>query len=954
MPLPPGYAAQEPIVVNDPGAVRIDGPHATFLAGGGSVVIWTEGDDPQDRDVRAQLFDSSGARIGDDFPIAANAAGQHAAGVAPLSSGGFVVTWIDSPSYAEQQVRAQFFDATGQKVGEEIQVSATGFPSAGAQVVTLMSGNIAMVWHEIAEPNGGWQGSGIRWAEFEPSGALVDSGGAVGYQGQVPHLAALDHGGFVVSYTTETNRYNMYPSGMSAVIIDQGRLAGTATTDGYSVMPSEQHSVASLEPGGFVLVWASSNNGDYSAPNIVYGQIFAADGSRIGGRFVVTEGENSSWLEPQAVTVAGLGFAVTWHEPGDFGAGDFGVGDSIRVQFFSNEGVRIGDEFSAHDDPAGYQGEPYAASDGLGSVLIGWEDSQPQPGDPYPPADLLARLFSPPATAGTRGDDLFAGTAGADTIRGGAGDDVYLVNHEGDRPLERPGAGIDTVFTSISYALAGNTNLERLETTDSAGTDPLHLTGNLVYNRIVGNDGKNRIDGGLGKDELIGLGGNDTYLVDNQGDRAIEAAGGGIDSVYSSVSYTLAEDQEIEGLMTSVWEATKAINLTGNSLDNTLIGNAGRNRLDGAGGRDVMLGREGDDVYVVDRLSDVVIEYAGQGADIIYAPFSYALNDSQEVESLSTRIWESTDAIDLTGNGLNNQLIGNAGANRLDGRSGADTMTGREGNDTYLVDNVLDRAIEYAGGGIDTIYTSVSYTLAATTDVEGLATIGFEATTALNLTGNGLANNMIGNDGTNRLDGKGGADTMVGRAGNDTYFVDDAGDKAFEAAGGGNDMVYSAASFALTDGQEIEALSTITWELTTAINLTGNGLNNYLIGNAGVNVLDGKAGSDTMQGREGADTYAFTSVLGAGNIDTVIGFSAADDTIALENNGIFAGLSNGALPASAFQTGTAAQDFNDRIIYDQATGRLFFDADGNGAGAQIQFARLDGAPLISAGDFTVI
>ena len=192
---------------------------------------------------------------------------------------------------------------------------------------------------------------------------------------------------------------------------------------------------------------------------------------------------------------------------------------------------------------------------------------------------------------------------------------------------------------------------------------------------------------------------------------------------------------------------------------------------------------------------------------------------------------------------------------------------------------------------------------------------------------------MIGNAGANRLDGKSGADTMIGREGNDTYFVDNAGDRAFEAAGGGTDMVYSTVSFALTDGQEIEGLSTITWELTNAINLTGNSLNNYLIGNAGVNVLDGKAGNDTLHGREGTDTYAFTTVLGAGNIDVILGFSSADDTIALENNGVFVGLSNGALPASAFVIGTAAQDSSDRIIYNQATGQLFFDADGNGAGA---------------------
>ena len=66
-----------------------------------------------------------------------------------------------------------------------------------------------------------------------------------------------------------------------------------------------------------------------------------------------------------------------------------------------------------------------------------------------------------------------------------------------------------------------------------------------------------------------------------------------------------------------------------------------------------------------------------------------------------------------------------------------------------------------------------------------------QATDAINLTGNGLANVLIGNDGANQLDGSGGADMMIGRGGNDKYFVDNAGDKVFEAAGGGYDVVFT-------------------------------------------------------------------------------------------------------------------------------------------------------------------
>jgi Ca2+-binding RTX toxin-like protein len=60
------------------------------------------------------------------------------------------------------------------------------------------------------------------------------------------------------------------------------------------------------------------------------------------------------------------------------------------------------------------------------------------------------------------------------------------------------------------------------------------------------------------------------------------------------------------------------------------------------------------------------------------------------------------------------------------------------------------------------------------------------------------------------------------------------------------------------------------------------------------------------------------------------------------------------LSASAFVVGNAALDADDRIIYNQAAGQLWFDADGNGAGDPVLFATLGNQPTITAGDFVVI
>jgi Ca2+-binding RTX toxin-like protein len=167
-------------------------------------------------------------------------------------------------------------------------------------------------------------------------------------------------------------------------------------------------------------------------------------------------------------------------------------------------------------------------------------------------------------------------------------------------------------------------------------------------------------------------------------------------------------------------------------------------------------------------------------------------------------------------------------------------------------------------------------------------------------------------------------------------------------------VVYTTTSYALNDANEVEGLSTLDWNGTAAINLTGNSLANYIIGNDGANVLNGGAGADVLIGRGGADTFAFTDTLGGGNVDTVSDFVGGTDKIALDD-AIFGGIgAPGSFNANAFVVGTQAADADDRIIYDQATGQLFYDADGNGAGAAVLFATLDSHPVLTASDFSVI
>jgi Ca2+-binding RTX toxin-like protein len=225
----------------------------------------------------------------------------------------------------------------------------------------------------------------------------------------------------------------------------------------------------------------------------------------------------------------------------------------------------------------------------------------------------------------------------------------------------------------------------------------------------------------------------------------------------------------------------------------------------------------------------------------------------------------SSGANDLRGFAGNDVLNGLAGNDILNGGLGADNMIGGTGNDTYVVDNALDVTTETSTlpTEIDTVQSSLTRTLGA--NLENLMLIG---SSAINGTGNGLNNTMTGNAVANILNGGVGADTLKGALGNDTSVVYNALDVTTETSAllTEIDRVQSSVTRAL--GANLENL-TLTG--TSAINGTGNVLNNTITGNAAANKLDGGAGNDILNGSAGADTMKG----GFGN-DTYIRDNAGD------------------------------------------------------------------------------
>jgi Ca2+-binding RTX toxin-like protein len=494
-------------------------------------------------------------------------------------------------------------------------------------------------------------------------------------------------------------------------------------------------------------------------------------------------------------------------------------------------------------------------------------------------------------------------------------------------------AGNSGAFSSIT---GGADKLFGSNWNDNLTGDVGNSSGPLIggADEFHGNDGDDNIVGEVFNASGPIVGGNDLMFGGNGNDRIFGEFGNG-----SGIILTGGNDR-----------------MYGEAGEDFMRGQSGNDLLDGGTGIDTMEGGTGNDFFYVDAAGDIAAEAAGEGtADRVFASVSYALGAGQEIETLSTTNTAGLTAINLTGNAFNNTVGGNNGANTLNGAAGADTMYGFGGNDLFFVDNALDRVIEAAGGGSDRVFASVSYALAVGQEIETLTTTNAAGLAAINLTGNAFNNTVGGNNGANTLNGAAGADTVYGFGGNDLFFVDNALDRVIEAAGGGNDRVFASVSYALTAGQEIEILTTTNTAGLGAINLTGNAFNNIVGGNNGANVINGGLGNDSLFGFLGNDIFVFNTALNAAtNHDTITDFNVAADTIHLEN-AVFTLLGAGALAASAFRDlSLGAQDANDVIIYNRATGDLFYDSNGLAAGGQTLFADVTNGLALTAADFVVI
>ena len=429
---------------------------------------------------------------------------------------------------------------------------------------------------------------------------------------------------------------------------------------------------------------------------------------------------------------------------------------------------------------------------------------------------------------GALNDTLDGGTGGADSLSGGLGDDVYYVRNANTIVTEAVNAGTDTVNASVDYTLTAN--VENLvlqgEAKVGVGNNLSNVIDGSTINGGILHGGANST--GLAGDTLIGGAGNDQIYSYNANDSI--TFGGGNDVLY--VSYAVDGGADMDAAAWKAYFSARGVSLT-------------------------------DKVTVIYRGNPV----AGSGA------------------TSGVSINGTTLATNLLGTDKNDTLTAeSATATTLDGGKGSDSMVGSSAGDVFYVDSIGATTVAavsllgnvgdivVAGAGNDTIRSSVNIDLnkgyaignsASTAQFSDVEVVELQGTAALSATGNlNASTTLIGNAASNKLsggnsddvlDGGAGADVMTGGNGNDLYYVDNAGDRVVENAGGGTDSIKTngiSINLGTANFANVEYVENIG---SAGISMTGTSGEETIIAGTGGDTLDGKGGSDSIVGGAGND-----------------------------------------------------------------------------------------------------
>lgn len=708
------------------------------LSGGGHVLAWQQREalGPGynfnfNYDIYAQVLDAPG---GDSIaiPVAVATGQQYEVEVAALGTGNFIVTWIDG---LNGTTRGRVFDPLGNAVTPTLSLIGPGYHHS-FDAISLIDGGFALTW-----VSGQAFVGTVYLAAFGHDGSLTMSPAALGV-GSHPRVAQQADGDLIVVSRNEVMEYRIV-SGVESNIAPQSISLST-------VAPTPEDAGA-----GTLVGTLSVLDPDSPAP----------------ATFEVVDHTGS-------FAVVGTGLYLTGTVL-DFETNPL---QSVTVRATDSSGNSLDQLVSfqvadANDEPSGV-----AFASSASSIVSLFEN--PRNGD------VIGRLEA------VDQDPLDVNTLTLIDDGGGA----FLLTASGQLVVrDRLMFDAEGELGAVSGAV--------IATRNGVVTGPLYFSvhvDDVVSEFTTGDARDNVIFGGVGDDTLQGGGGNDHLY----GERRFTFAPGGADRLIGDTGDDI---------------------LFGGGGNDILNGGDGNDVLEGSEGADRLMGRDGDDAFIFRYEAVQVGELVdgGAGTDTLFISgfadlrnaklfsieelhFDAAVDGSATLTQaqiadigtfagnqlepglaaprggdgqhtlvvhaapggtldLSSKTIVDIDEVQLIGTKKADSLIGTSGVDSLVGGAGGDWMAGGGGDDTYFVGNASDTIVELPGEGIDTVRTTVGYTLGA--NLENLSLEGVRGLTGV---GNDAANVISGSINNDKIYGRLGADTLSGDAGKDWFVFDTA------------------------------------------------------------------------------------------------------------------------------------------------------------------------------------
>ncbi len=688
-----------------------DSSSVTALDSGGFVVTWRDnsgqGGDSSRDSVKAQLFDASGNPVGAEVLVNTETANsQQVPVVAGLDTGGYVIVWADSSGSGGDNdyfgIKAQIYDAAGSRVGGEILVNTT---IAGGQlqptVTALDFGGFVIGWADYSGVNSEQGTAGIKAQMFDDFGDRVGNEIAVntetlGVQAE-PRIALLPDGGFVIAWTDYSGQ--------------GGDASGTSVkTKLFTPLPNQgppPHIIAVTDtldatedtPAQFTAATLTLNDLDASnSPLTVTGV------SAVSGGSVVLNPDGTIDFNPDPNFAGRAVFNYTVVDTDGFTA----TGRvNVNVANTNDPPVGVDDHITITQNSSSIAASALLAND----INI-------DPGDSLSITAVSAATGNGIALTLNNGSITF--NLGSAFVALGAGQSVtdsfaytltdsfgltstanvtLTINGLNDAPVNLALTG-----ASVDENAANGTIIGNLTASDPDAGDT------LTYSLTDNAGGRFAVDATTG---VLSVADGSLLDFETSPTQTIVSRATDANGAFVETSFVIALNNLPEPMF---WMGDNGANvfaaptndfwtisgfggndtITGNASSDTISGGTGNDVLDGGAGADFLYGGTGNDIFFVDNIGDKVIEYAGEGSDLVYSSVSYTLDVNVENLTLT-----GTGDINATGNDTTNTINGNAGNNIIDGGDGKDFLLGNDGNDLIIGGTGNDTVL--GGNGNDTL-----------------------------------------------------------------------------------------------------------------------------------------------------------------------------------------------------------------------------------------------------------